>query len=293
VNLITTADDFGRSQEINRAILEAHREGILTSASLMVAGEAAEEAVAIAKENPTLAVGLHLVAVDGPAVLPASRIPRLVDETGRFPNAPMRLGLRYYFNRPARVELQAELEAQFARFAEFGLPLSHVDGHQHMHLHPAVWPLLIPLIRRYKPTGVRIVRDNWRLGLRHDRSHWMLRTAWAASFAMLSRKALRDARQEEFVVADRVYGLMQSGRMSESYVLALLDHVTREGAKHGQTVEIYFHPTTGDRTDAFGPNPEELRTLLSERVREAIERKGIRLCRYVEVAGRDSTEMHR
>src|ERR1043166_8184955 len=93
VNLLVTADDFGRSPEINRAVIRAHREGILTTASLMVAGPAADEAVALARQNPTLAVGLHLVVVDGPAVLPHEQIPHLTDLSDCFPDNPVRLGL--------------------------------------------------------------------------------------------------------------------------------------------------------------------------------------------------------
>ena len=88
MKLIVTADDFGRSHEINVAVLEAHRHGILTSASLMVAGEAFAEAVEMVRDTPTLAVGLHVVLVDGRAVLPYARIPQLVNSDGCFPNTP-------------------------------------------------------------------------------------------------------------------------------------------------------------------------------------------------------------
>jgi hopanoid biosynthesis associated protein HpnK len=144
LKLIITADDFGRSHEINRAVLEAHTRGILTSASLMVTGDAFDEAVDMARRTPSLAVGLHLVLVDGKAALPAETIPHLVDERGMFPNAPARLGFRYFFGRGARRELAAEIAAQFERFAATHLPLAHVDGHQHLHVHPAVFPLLVP-----------------------------------------------------------------------------------------------------------------------------------------------------
>ena len=137
--IITTADDFGRSPAINAAIIRAHREGILTAASLMVTGDAWQEAVQLARANPTLAVGLHLVVSNGRAVLPPTQIPHLVDASGRFPDDPLRLGLRYAFDRAAQRELAAEVAAQFARFAATGLPLSHVDGHQHLHVHPVVY----------------------------------------------------------------------------------------------------------------------------------------------------------
>src|SRR5579864_9268054 len=102
VRLVLNADDFGRSRQINLAVERAHTQGVLNSASLMVAGEAAADAVEIARRCPGLAVGLHLVVVDGPGVL-----------EGVLPNRPLRLGVRYVFGRGARRRLKAEVTAQF------------------------------------------------------------------------------------------------------------------------------------------------------------------------------------
>jgi hopanoid biosynthesis associated protein HpnK len=273
VNLILTADDFGRSHEINQAVVRAHRAGTLTAASLMVAGSAADEAIVIARENPKLAIGLHLVAVDGPAVLSADQIPALVDRSGRFPNAPAGLGIRYALSREARRQLKREIEAQFARFAESGLPLSHVDGHQHMHLHPAVFPMIVPLAARYGAKRVRIVHDDLGLSLRHDRTKLLTRCIWAASFAWLGRLARRRLRRTDLAAADRVYGLLQSGRMSDNYVLDLLQQIGNP--RDHRLAEIYFHPTIGDRTDAWGPNPGDFRTLLNPAVLRMISARGM------------------
>ena len=264
LQLIINADDFGRSTEINRAIIRAHREGVLHSASLMVGGSAAENAVRLAKENPTLAVGLHLVAVDGPGVLPLKRIPHLLDGQGRFPNQPVRLGLRYALSKTARRELRAEIAAQFERFAATGLPLSHVDGHQHMHMHPVVFGLMLPLAERFGARRIRIVRDDLRLALRYDRRNWIAKTVAAAIFAVLGRRCRARAR----LAPPRTYGFFQSGRMTEPYVLLALQQMQ-------DSAEMYFHPTDGPRLDELGPNPEELQTLLSGNVRAAIEARGL------------------
>ena len=103
--LIVSADDFGLSVAVNEGIERAHREGVLTAASLMVAGPAAADAVARARANPGLRVGLHLVAVEGPAVLPASEIPDLVDASGQFSSDQVRLALRYAASGAARRQL--------------------------------------------------------------------------------------------------------------------------------------------------------------------------------------------
>src|SRR5204862_7348089 len=126
--LVVNGDDFGYSRGVNRAILEAHDRGILTSTSLMVSGDAEEDAVAIARSRPALAVGLHLVLVAGSAASPPGEIPRLVDAAGRFPDSPVSAGLRYQFSVRARAELRREIRAQLVRFRATGLALSHVDG---------------------------------------------------------------------------------------------------------------------------------------------------------------------
>lgn len=274
MRLIITADDFGRSAAINAAVIEAHRHGILTSASLMAAGDAFADAVDRARATPTLAVGLHLVIVDGAPMLPADRLAGLVGDDGRFPDAPARLGCRYFFDPSARARIGEEIEAQFARFAGTGMKLAHVDGHQHMHLHPAIIARVIACAKRHGAAAVRVPRDELRFGLRYDRRHALRKIAWTTAFGALGWRARRLVRKSGLFCADRVYGLMQTGAMEEDYLLALLDHMT------GETAEIYFHPTTGARLNALGPNPLELQTLLSDRVRKLIAAKNAQLCAY-------------
>jgi hopanoid biosynthesis associated protein HpnK len=273
MQVILTADDFGRSAAVNAAVLRAHREGVLTSASLMVAGEAAAQAVALAQETPSLAVGLHLVAVDGPAVLRPAEIPHLVNGRGRFPADPFRLGLRYVASAAAREELRRELAAQFQRFAATGLPLSHVDGHRHMHMHPAVFAILLPLARQYGAGGIRLVREDLWLGLQGDRRRTLTKVSWALAFGLLSRWGARRLRGSPFIVVQRVYGLMQSGQMTEGYLVSLLGRLTVP------TAEVYFHPST-TAEEAWGPNPGDLAALLSPAVRRLIGERHIRLATY-------------
>src|SRR5579871_5584296 len=113
--LILNADDFGYSAEVNTAVLRAHREGVLTSASLMVAEDHWKESVQIAQQTTTLGVGLHVAVTFVKSVLPPRAIPHLADAAGRFGSDPLRVGLRYAFSRAAQQELTMEMEAQFAR----------------------------------------------------------------------------------------------------------------------------------------------------------------------------------
>lgn len=272
--IVVNGDDFGRTASINAAIIQAHREGILTSTSLMVAEEALDEAVVLARANPTLAVGLHLVAANGRAVLPPAQIPHIVDVRGRFPDSAVQAGLRYVVSATARQELAREMEAQFARFAATGLPLSHVDGHLHFHVHPIVFNLLLPLAERYGARGLRLPRDDFWLAMRYNRQGAALKATWAAIYALLCRWCLRRLRGSRLTVTDRMYGLMQTGQMTEGYVLRVLRQLPVP------TAELYFHPSTVPLEEELGPNPGDLATLLSPAVRQAIQEGGIELANY-------------
>jgi chitin disaccharide deacetylase len=157
--LIVTADDFGISPAVNEAIEDSHRRGILSAASLMVAGDAAADAVERARRMPRLGVGLHLVLVDGKPVLPPERLPDLVDGAGRFPNTLTSLGARIYFSAAVRRQAEAETRAQLEAFRATGLPLDHVNAHHHFHFHPAVRDILIRLAPEFGIRAIRIPRE--------------------------------------------------------------------------------------------------------------------------------------
>jgi hopanoid biosynthesis associated protein HpnK len=293
VRLIVNADDFGRTEAINAAVVQAHSQGILTSASLMIGETAASEAVLLARDHPELAVGLHLVLLGGHATLPPAEIPHLVDDDGSFPRHSVRTGFRYLFGRRARVELGKEIRAQFEAFRATGQPLSHVDGHHHMHLHPTVFRLLVPLAHEYGAKAIRVsVSDELLFSLRHDHRHLMLKLGWKVAFSLLGRWARRSLRRQPIPAADRVYGLMQSGAVTESYLCRLLDRLagkTSEGstvasAPQGPVFEIFCHPSLKAESRGLGPNPGDLKALLGPAVKAAVEAKRTVLTTYPEVA---------
>lgn len=266
-SVIVTGDDFGISSPVNRAITEAHERGVLTHASLMVTGEAWEEAVALARRHPTLSVGLHLVLVSGRSVLPHARIPRLVDREGRFGSSPFRAGVRYQMDSALRQELRREIRAQLERFRETGLKLSHVDGHRHMHLPPVVLGILGEWAGEFGIRSVRLPAEELGVTLAVDRSAWLEKTALCWTFRGVrlayARRLLAAAGVE---CADRVYGLLQSGRMTEEYLLGLIPRI------RARRVEIYTHPTTEDAPagSGRGASRAQWEALLSPRVREAL-----------------------
>lgn len=279
--LIVNADDFGISEEVNEAIIRAHREGVLTSTSLMVAGKAAEQAVRLAKENPRLAVGIHLVAVMGRSVLPQSEIPTLVDREQNFSNNPTAAGLKYFFSPPSRREIRREIAAQFAKFQETGLRLSHVDGHLHLHVHPVIFNEALRQASKYGARRMRVPQEERSVALGYDSTHRAQKTFFTIQFGGLARYMKRKLAAAGFTVPERVYGNLQSGQMSESYFLYTLDHL------RAATSEIYFHPAVypPDRTlDADEQQCQlEFETLISPRVRERMAQAGIQLTNYIEM----------
>jgi len=270
--LIVNGDDFGSSREVNEAVILAHRRGILTSASLMVSGAAFEHAVALAKDNPGLAVGLHLTLVDGCPVMRPVEIPHVAGNHGAFPSNPTRAGLYYFLNPRARGELFHEIEAQFEKFAQSGLRFSHVDAHCHLHLHPVILDAVIEIARRHGVRRMRVPADSLFSGL-----PFLGSAPWAGGYALLFRLFTggmkRKLHRQGFVFPERVYGNLLTGKMSREYVLSLLDTVPRGCS------ELYFHPSLpGCEKD--GQGARELSILMDPDVRSKIDRLGIILSTY-------------
>jgi hopanoid biosynthesis associated protein HpnK len=265
--LVVNADDFGRSTSINQAVIRAHQEGILTTASLMVNEPASAEAVELARQNPRLGVGLHLTLLCGHCALPPRQIPGLVDSRGAFPNNPASAGFRYFFRRGLRSQLRAELLAQFQKFRETGLPLDHVNGHLHLHLHPAVFALLMAEAGQFGIERLRLTYDPFRLNLRLASGHFAYRLLHVVIFHWLSCRARPVLVRRGIRHTQRVFGLLQNARVDESYVLNLLTQLP------GGDSELYSHPSLDEFKNEFD-------ALVSLRVRERIQRLDIKLIRY-------------
>ncbi len=234
--LIINADDFGLSNGANRGVIKAWQEGILTSASLMVGGTAFNEAVSLARANPGLQVGLHLTLVQGLAVASHSGLPSLVDREGNFPNDPVMAGMRYFFLKSLRKQLFKEIEAQVLKFLETGLPLSHVDGHLNIHMHPVVFDILHQMMPKYGITSFRLSRERFLDNIAIDRRRLLGKGADAFIFDALAKRCRPRLDRSGITYAGEVKGLLSSGRMTEDYLLMALDKL-QPGLS-----EIYFHP---------------------------------------------------
>ena len=233
----------------------------------MVAGAASADAITRARRLPGLNVGLHLVAVEGPAVLPPAEIPLLVGADGQFPSDQLALALRYAFHPDARRQLAREIAAQYAAFAATGLRLDHANAHKHMHLHPIVGALLIREGRRHGLPALRIPSEPaaplGRAEPPGDRAlrHW-------------TRLLRRQARRAGLATSDHCFGLAWTGHMTAERVRALIPRLP-PGLS-----EIYFHPAAGrdpllDRLMPTYEHEAELAALCDPGVKILMESCGI------------------
>jgi hopanoid biosynthesis associated protein HpnK len=222
------------STAVNEAVELSHQKGLLTRTSLMVGAPAVEDAVRRAKRNPHLHVGLHVVLIDGPAVLPHAAIPDLVDPAGQFGRDQVRRGFTYCFRRRVRQQLRAEITAQFEAFVATGLPLFHADAHKHMHLHPTIAGLIIEIGQLFGLTRLRVPSEPpstlIACGARPSLGDQAL-YRWSS---VLRTQAGRAGLASD----DHVFGLFWSGHMGRDRIRALIPFLPP-----GNT-EIYFHPAT-------------------------------------------------
>jgi hopanoid biosynthesis associated protein HpnK len=276
--IIINGDDFGFSSGVNQGIITAHEQGVLTSTSLMVTAPAFDEAVRLAHAHPNLAVGLHLVLGSGKSVLPPSQIPHLVDSNGNFSDKHNEAGIHYHLSQGARQQLPLEIRAQLEKFRGTGLQLSHVDGHNHMHFNPIVLHTLVNLAEEFNIKVIRLPYEELRFTLNVDSGDRLMKNIWYLVMSGLRWYGERVVKPKGISFPERVYGWLQSGRMSEDYLLGLIPHIQAD------VVEVYAHPAVAiagePRNGPQGAGQLELNALMSPRVREMLITHGFELTNY-------------
>ncbi len=286
--MIVNADDFGFTSGVNRAIVEAHIHGIVSSSTLMASGAAFAEAVSLAKKLPQLSIGCHVVLIDGEPVLHASQLPSLSqrDHSGRFRDGLKIFAARALAGGIDEGEIAAEAAAQIRKLQDAGIAVSHVDTHKHTHLFPQI---LRPLLRAAGECGVQAIRNPFgprlplhssqllprpRLWTRYAEVHVLRR------FAARFRKYVGDA---GFSTPDGTLGIEVTGALDERLFRAIAGSIP-EG-----TWEFVCHPGYNDadlrraRTRLRGSREEELRVLTLPGARELLAREGIELISYYEL----------
>ena len=280
-HLIVNADDLGLTPGVNRGILRGFQDGIVTSASLLVTGGAFEEAVALARQNPTLDIGLHLTLVEERAVLGHKVLPTLVDETGRLPRTSGEFFRRAFLGRINWDEVKREIAAQIARFRKTGLRLSHIDSHQHLHMFPPVFQIVRRLVRGLDNVWIRNTAGPWRKspGIRMGR--WIqqlgLNLAWLSARRLYAAPLMQ--------MPDGMYGFEVSGCLTRSALGQILPKIP-DGL-----YELICHPGESDAETQTRYShwryhwAEELDALTAPETRVVLEQQGIALTSFARALG--------
>jgi hopanoid biosynthesis associated protein HpnK len=212
-------------------------------------------------------VGLHLTLLMGHSALPPDKIPGLVNPRGEFSNTPIRAGMNYFFKRGLHEQLRAEIHAQFERFHATGLPLDHVNGHLHLHLHPVIFKILMEDAEKLGIRRLRLTRDCLARSNRMTTGRRFYRFSHAAIYEWLSGRAREPLRQRGIKHAQIAFGLLQNAQVDEEYILKLLPELPPGDS------ELYSHPSL----DEF---KHEFDALISPRVKDLVKKTGIELIRY-------------
>lgn len=292
--LIVNADDFGFTPGVNRAILEAHTNGIVTSSTLMANGPAFDEAVAMASSAPGLSVGCHVVLIDGEPVLPPERLSTLVAKSsgGRFHHGLKSFIALAVSGRLSGQEIESEAEVQIRKIQSAGMKISHFDSHKHTHLFPQV---LRPLLRAARSCGVRALRNPFgpRFPLKSSQllAHPNLWTRFAEMrvLSRFARKFRQAVDAEGFATPDGTLGIEVTGTLDENLFHAIAQNVP-EG-----TWEFVCHPGYNDQdlqrsaTRLRESREVELRVLTLPSARDLLKGEGIELISYRELNGGSGT----
>lgn len=278
--LIINADDFGIHPAVNEAVRKAATEGILTSTSLMAGGDAFDEAVEMARSMPSLGIGIHLTLVGGiKPVLPPSEVPSLTWDNGVFCHDYGKLIVRDLEGKISLSEVYAEWDAQIQKIMNTGLPVTHMDGHQHMHMWPHFYPIARNLAKKYHISCMRVPDEDVLFGMKDGH---IIRWAAKNGLSLLSRMHRPDLKKNHIRTNDHFFGMLYGGHLSpERFAKFILQ------TKPGIT-EIMCHPSADTRAmeDTFHwgyHGEDELAGLLADINRELIEKKQISLISYRDV----------
>lgn len=278
--LIVNADDFGLTPGVNRAILEGHRRGIITSTTLMVNMPAFEEAVELAKSSPSLGVGLHFNITQGSPVSPAERVRSIIDRSGNFPGTTTALLMRNLSGRLERSEVENELRAQIERMLAAGIRPTHIDTHKHSHAIPIVLDAIIDVARDYGIPAVRKLRQPFDVGTGMPSIKVLTQAFGAAAVGALCRLQERRLESSGLTLTSAFYGISRTGFWDREWLLDVIANLP-EG-----TSELMCHPGYDDsdlrssQTRLTSSRQAELEILTDETVSRAISDHGIGLVHY-------------
>jgi predicted glycoside hydrolase/deacetylase ChbG (UPF0249 family) len=284
------ADDLGWTEGVNRGIAEAHRNGIVTSASLLANGPAFVLGVEMARVTPGLAIGVHLNLSDGRPAAPRELVTSLVDNEGQFAGGPEGLLLRMARRSLLTEEVEFEWDAQIQKVRDAGVEPSHLDGHKHVHMLPGLFEIALRLAKRHGIGAVRVSHEasSLRAALSSGESHnagvVLKQGVQARGLKLLARDAREMAKRAGIVTADYFCGIAQTGELTREGVAQLLKSLP-EG-----TTELMCHPGYVDSdleksaTRLQDSRRVEVEILTDTAIRNLVASQGIRLIDYGFVA---------
>ncbi len=271
--LIVNADDYGLTERISSGILRGHREGIVTSTSVLALGPAYPKVAPWLHDAPTLGVGVHLAAVgEDPPLLSAAEIPTLVDHSGHLQASYKGLLARMLVGRVDADDLRREFTAQLDSVLELGVPIGHLDAHQHLHLWPPVGAVVLALACRYGIPAVRV-------------PHYRGASPLALGVTVLGRHLARRADGAGLRYPRDGTGIEVSGKLDHARLQTILGRLAAHGAP---SVELTVHPGEPDDPDRHRYEwdyhwPDELDALTSDASHEAVARLGFTLATYADL----------
>jgi chitin disaccharide deacetylase len=289
-NLIVNADDLGWTEGVNRGIAEAHRHGIVTSASLLANGSAFASGVEVARSTPGLGVGVHLNLSDGPPVAARELVTSLVNDAGEFEGGPENLLLRIASRGLTPHEVEQEWEAQIEKVRDAGIQPTHLDGHKHVHMLPGLFEIALRLAKRYRVGAIRVAHEASSLraalstGEELHSAAVLKQGVQARGLKLLARDAREQAEHVGVSTTDYFCGIAQTGEMTKEGVAQLLRNLP-DG-----TTELMCHPGYADEalqntpTRLQASRQSELEILTDVEIRNLVASQGIRLIDYGLVA---------
>ena len=289
-NLIVNADDLGWTEGVNRGIAEAHRNGIVTSASLLANGAAFGSAVELVRTTPALGVGVHLNLSDGEPVASRELVTSLLNERGKLEGKPESLLLRLARRSVSLEEMEREWDAQILKVRDAGIQPTHLDGHRHVQMLPGLFEIALRLAKRHGIAAIRIsheassLRAALSFGTQQKGTVVMRQGVQARGLKLLAPDAREQAERAGIATADYFCGIAQTGELTREGVLRLLE-ILPEGA-----TELMCHPgyvdaelaKSGTRLQAS--RQKEVEILTDTEIRNLVASQGIRLIDYAFVA---------
>jgi hopanoid biosynthesis associated protein HpnK len=278
--IIINADDFGLCEGVNQAVAQAYSDGILTSATIMTNMPAADEAVKIAKEMPTLGVGVHLNLTEGPPMSEEGCVERLIDADGQFACSPFTLSLVSLAGHKIRESIRAELAAQIQWAIDHGLKPTHLDSHEHIHAFPALFSIVYQLAGRF---GIRAVR--WSFEPEElSRTPWPLTSEDGRIRAQKVRilAKINRVQNRDFLKNNALFGIAHTGKIDVNFFKAIALY------NSAATAEVMTHPGFTDSPDPDDTRlrhqrKDELEALCSDKTKRYFKDAGIKLVHYGQV----------